>query len=124
MESILGNSRKPDISFFRDGHIDITSRVAKSLSLSEGDIIDILRSGKEFYIYVKTRNHDVVGQHAGRCRTTRPNSHANFRTNCKKLTDAILAECNEAEVVRLAAGETMEIPNIGIVIPLITRIKL
>jgi hypothetical protein len=124
MESILGNSRKPDISFFRDGHIDITARVAKSLSLSEGDIIDILRSGKEFYIYVKTRTHDVVGQHAGRCRTTRPNSHANFRTNCKKLTDAILAECNEAEVVRLAAGETMEMPNIGIVIPLITRIKL
>jgi hypothetical protein len=124
MESILGNSRKPDISFFRDGHIDITARVAKSLSLSEGDIIDILRSDREFYIYVKTRNQDVVGQHAGRCRTTRPNSYCNFRTNCKKLTDAILAECNEAEVVRLAAGETMEMPNLGVVIPLITRIKL
>lgn len=124
MESLLGNSRKPDISFFRDGHIDITARVAKSLSLSDGDIIDILRDGREFYLYVKTRSSDVVGQHTGRCRPTRPNSYRNFRINCKKLADAILAECNETEVVRLAAGESIEIPNIGVVIPLITRIKL
>ena len=41
MESLLGNTRKHDLSFFRDGHIDITARVAKCINIEEGDIIDI-----------------------------------------------------------------------------------
>lgn len=125
MESLLGNTRKPDVSFFKDGHINITARVAKTLNIEEGDVIDILKDGKELYLYVKAKSKDVVGLHMNRCRSTRPEKgYRNFRTNCKRLCDAIFQLCGSSEVVQLAAGEGFEIENIGIVVPLITRINL
>jgi hypothetical protein len=125
MESLIGNTRKPDLSFFKDGHIDITARVAKSINLEDGDVIDILKDGKELYLYVKTKSKDVVGLHTGRCRTTSPSKgYRNFRTNCKRLCDAIFGLCSNDGVVKLAAGESFEMPNVGIVVPLITRINL
>ena len=125
MESILGNTRKPDLSFFRDGHIDITARVAKGINIEEGDVIDILKDNRELYLYVKTKNKDVVGLHTGRCRSTKPKMGCrNFRVNCKQLCDAIFEICGNPEGVQLAAGESFEMPNVGLVVPLITRINL
>lgn len=125
MESLIGNTRKPDLTFFRNGQINITARIAKCLSLSEGDIVDILKSDRELYFYVKSRNGDIVGQHSGRCRSTRPKKgYRNFRVNCKRLTDAIFRECNGRDVVQLAAGDLIEIDHIGKALPLITRINL
>jgi hypothetical protein len=125
MESLLSNTRKPDLSFFKDGHIDITARVAKSIGLEDGDVIDILKDGKELYLYVKIKSKDVIGMHAGRCRSTHPDkAHRNFRTNCKRLCNAIFDICNNDCLVKIAAGEAFEIPNIGLVVPLITRINL
>lgn len=125
MESLLSNTRKPDLSFFQDGHINITARVAKSIGLEDGDVIDMLKDGKELYLYVKIKSKDVVGQHTGRCRSTHTNkSYRNFRTNCKRLCNAIFEMCDNDGVVQLAAGESFEIPNIGLAVPLITRINL
>jgi hypothetical protein len=125
MESILGNTRKPDLSFFRDGHIDITARVAKGINIEEGDIIDILKDNRELYLYVKTKNKDVVGLHTGRCRSTKHKMGCrNFRVNSKRLCDAIFERCGNPERVQLAAGESFEMPNVGFVVPLITRINL
>ena len=125
MESLLGNSRRPDVSFYKDGHIDITARVAKCLSLSDGDIIDIAKDGKELFLYVKLKNEQVVGLHTGRCRSTKPQKgYRNFRANCKRLSDAIFDICNATEGVQLMAGECQDIPNLGLAVPLITRINL
>ena len=125
MESLIGNTRRPDISFFRNGQINITARIAKYLFLSEGDIIDVMKSGKELYLYVKSRSKDIVGLHSGRCRSTRPKKgYRNFRANCKRLTDAIFEECDGDKVVRLAAGDPIDIEPLGKAIPLITRINL
>lgn len=125
MESLLGNTRKPDISFFKDGHINITARIAKSLNIEEGDVVDILKDDRELYLYVKAKSNDLVGLHTNRCRSTRrKEGYRNFRANCKRLCDAIFEICHGSEVVQLAAGECFEMENIGLVVPLITRINL
>lgn len=124
MESLLGNTRRPDISFFKDGHINITARVAKCLSIEEGDIIDILHHNGELFLYVKIKSKDVIGLHSGRCRSTRPKrGYRNFRINSKRLCDAIFEICG-SDMVKLAAGECFEMPEVGMVVPLITRINL
>ena len=52
MQSILGNTRKADITFYASGRIDISARVAKHLQLSRGDVLDIMIDQDEFYLYV------------------------------------------------------------------------
>ena len=42
MKSILGNTRKADITFHDNGRINISARVSKLLELSHGDVIDIM----------------------------------------------------------------------------------
>lgn len=49
MQSILGNTRKADITFYASGRIDISARVAKHLQLSRGDVLDIMIDQDEFY---------------------------------------------------------------------------
>ena len=42
MASLLGNTRRPDISFYKNGRIDIASRVVRMLDIQEGDwILDL-----------------------------------------------------------------------------------
>ena len=125
MESLLGNTRRTDVSFFKNGRIDITSHVAKLLELSEGDVIDVIKSDRELYIYVKWRNADIVGRHTARCYKTKSNvACANFRAFSVKLCASILDICGTDNVVRLPVGEQVNIEGIGIAVPLVTRINL
>lgn len=125
MESLLGNTRRPDVSFFKNGRIDITSNVAKMLDLSDGDVIDVVLCDKELYLYAKWRNADVVGSHTACCHKTKPNTECtNFRAFSVKLCASILDICGADEVVRLPAGEQVNIEGIGIAVPLVTRINL
>lgn len=125
MESLLGNTRRPDVSFFKNGRIDITASVAKKLNLGNGDVIDIARCDRELYLYVKWRNHDVVGNHTARCKTTKSKERcANFRAFSVKLCASILEICNAENVVRLAAGDAIHVEGIGAAVPLVTRINL
>ena len=48
MQSILGNTRKADITFYASGRIDISARVAKHLQLSRGDVLDIMIHQADF----------------------------------------------------------------------------
>lgn len=64
MQSILGNTRKADITFHDNGRINISARVSKLLELSHGDVIDIMDGQGEIYLYVKHRV-PVVGRHEG-----------------------------------------------------------
>lgn len=125
MESLLGNTRRPDISFFCDGRIDITSRIARCLGLRDGDVVDIIKKEKEVYLYIKWRGSDVVGKHTAQCRATKPyTSCTNFRAFSVKLCSAILEICEAKDVARLAAGEKVTLEGIGSAVPLITRINL
>lgn len=124
-ESLLGNTRKPDVSFFKDGRIDITSRVARALDLADGDVIDVVRCGSEMYLYVRWRGQDVAGKHTAQCHLTKTRRTChNFRAFSVKLCRAILEHCADANTARLAAGDKVDIEGIGAAIPLITRINL
>lgn len=119
MKSIIGNSRRADIVFYRNGRIDITSSLAKQLQLQAGDVIDIGCAGKEYYLYVRTKSKDVVGRHRGQCYPSKHNSH-NFRTYCKPLCDFFF-EGLEYDKLNLATGEPEVTDTNGIAIPIITR---
>lgn len=106
MESLLHrNSRRPDVSFYRDGRIDITARVARLLGIRPGDVIDIAHEGGEFYMFVSHKADDAQGRHEGQCYPTKHRSH-NFRTHSKRLCQAIMALSNATNVARLPIGDT------------------
>lgn len=88
MKSILSNSRKHDISFDASGRIDISAHVARKLSLSPGDVIDIAYEYGELYLYVKLRAGQYTGRHIGRVWTT-AHGKGTFRTCSKKLVKAV-----------------------------------
>ena len=79
MQSILGNTRKTDITFRADGRIDIAARVASLLSLHKGDVIDVLDGGGELYLYVKL-HAPTVGRHEAACFPTHARSR-HFRAS-------------------------------------------
>lgn len=122
METILGNTRKPDVTFYKNGRIDLTSRIAKMLNLGNGDVIDIGLCNGEYMLYVRLKNAQVVGNHEARCYTSKRNSH-NFRAYSKKLCNAILSACG-ANKAQLASGVAVEVEALGTAIPLITRNNL
>ena len=124
MGSIIGkNTRRPDVSFYNNGRIDITSVVARVLNLHEGDVVDIDCQNGEYLLYVRLRSNEAIGRHEARCYPTKDGGH-NFRTYSKKLCDAILTACNATSEARLSMGEVIEHPQIGVAIPLITRNNL
>ncbi len=119
VRSILGNTRRADISFYSSGKIDITSRIANALGMVDGDVIDIMTGKGEFYLYVSVHAFDICGRHEAQCFPSKRGGR-HFRTWCRRLCSAILSECSETTRVSLAAGEVVEI-NGHKAITIITR---
>lgn len=131
MTSLLGNTRKPDVSFYRNGRIDISARVVKALGIERGDVIDVVTDGDEYLLYVVHKGKDVSGAHEAQCYPSNIRRTHNFRCHSKRLSKAVRAavrtplECTEVEVVRLAAGDAYASKWLGkMVIPIITRMTL
>ncbi len=122
MQSILGNTRKADITFHRSGRIDISARVATQLDMHSGDVIDIMESHGEYYLYIKHRA-PVIGRHEATVyNTNRQGKH--FRTYSGRLCHALLSICgNGSDVVRLCVGEP-QLHNLGTLLPIITKLSL
>ena len=112
MESILGNrSRKPDIRFSREGRIDISSRIARSLGIREGDVLDILHDRDEYYLYVRLKASEVVGRHEARCVKTNPairRPHY-FRAYSRTLCAAVLEAAGATDRAALFAGDVVDV---------------
>lgn len=121
MTSILGNTRRPDIKFHTDGKIEITSTIARALSIGRGDVIDVIEHKGEYYLVVRLRADKAIGRHEAQCFPTNKNKVCrNFRAYSKKLSAAILNITGGVEA-RLPSGEPQYIEPYGIAIPLITR---
>ncbi len=119
MQSILGNTRKADIVFRSSGRIDITARVAKSLDLQHGDVIDIALGGGEWYLYVKHRA-PKVGRHEGMA--FRSNTKGNhYRVWSKTLCNAVLNECKVSDKVKLCVGTPVNLHIYGVALPIIIK---
>ncbi len=117
---MMAKARRPDIYFHRNGQIDITARVSNALDLQCGDAINIWHASGEYYLYVTERN--VKGKYRGVCRKVNRKSRY-FRANFYDLAKSIIEVCGKQEAY-LPVGEPVEIENIGVAIPIITRNNL
>lgn len=119
MQSILGNTRKTDITFHANGRVDISSHVAKALSLQRGDVIDVLDGGGELYLYVK-HHAPTVGRHEAACFPTHSGSR-HFRAWSQKLCRALIrAGGSSLDKVELSCGAPISL-TIGTALPIIYR---
>lgn len=119
MQSILGNTRKADITFHRGGRINISARVSKSLGLTHGDVVDIMEGTGETYLYVKHRA-PVVGKHEGMVFRSNKNGHhcvASSITLCRY----IMSRCGGGDKVRLCCGTPVELQHYGTALPIIIK---
>lgn len=93
MLSLIKNTRKPDIKFYRDGRIFITARVSRILGLSPGDAINIALLDGEYLLFALS---ETIGRHHARCHPTKKGSH-NFCANSTRLARALLDSCGIAD---------------------------
>lgn len=129
MQSIVPNSRRPDVTFYPNGRIDISSHVAVQLGLRRGDVIDVAVHKGEFLLYVRHRTEDVVcGRYEAHVYPScKGKKHANnlrtySRKLCKAMYNASRLTTEEQHLkLRLPAGEAVTIDHYGTAIPLITR---
>lgn len=123
MQSILGNTRKKDITFRRDGQINISARVASALGLENGDVIDVLRDRMEYYLYVKIKA-PTVGKHEASCFRSKKNCNF-FRAWSKKLCSAMIEASGVSDPnlkkIDLIVGEPTSLEHIGSVVPIIYK---
>jgi len=121
--TLLGKTtRRPDISFFRNGRIDITARLAKEINLQPGDVIDIAVEGDEYLLHVRHKAQEVIGRHEAQCFPTNkwPKRTHNLRAHSKRLAEAVLDICG-SDNARLNAGQPCQHPALGVAIPIIIR---
>ena len=127
MTNLLGNTRRPDVSFYANGRIDITARVAKILELHEGDVIDIAIDDCEYMLYRKHLGEELVGRHEAQCHLTKRGLRRsyNIRAYSKRLCSAILDAANAKIMVRIPIGTPVSLPNSGTAaVPLIYKHNL
>lgn len=126
MRSVLGSTRRPDITFHQSGKIDITARVSNVIGIEDGDVIDLAEDRGEYYLYVRVKASDAIGKHEGRCRSTKrcKNGSRNFRAYSKRLCDFVLSRSGSQGKVRVPTGKGGDIPILGRAINVIIRCNL
>lgn len=118
MIKLLEHTRRPDISFSRDGTIRITSRVVRVLSLRPGDSINIAVSEGEYLLHA-IRHTDGIGRHIARCFLSKRGGNtlcAQSVALCRALLDAVGISGNHASFM---AGQAIERAGVKY-IPIIT----
>lgn len=119
MRSLSGNNSKHDITVRRNGLIDMNARISRILDLHNGDVIDVVTDGTEFYLCVRLRSRDKETTRNTVSRANRGGSH--FRCWSKKICRAILDECHAESHVRLRVGEPIDMDHYGLMLPIITK---
>lgn len=120
MQSILGNTRKADITFYSGGRICISARVSKLLALAHGDVIDIMADKGETYLYVKHRT-PLIGRHEGM--VFRSNKNGNhFVASSARLCRFIISQSGTTDnKVRLCCGYPVTLSHYGTALPIIIK---
>lgn len=118
---VVEDCRRADILFHGSGRIDITAGVAVSLGLAEGDVIGLAEQGGECYLY-RRFTADAPGRYKGRLHRTNKGSRY-LRTWSGELCRHIglITGCDESY---LMCGEPVLLPELGKVLPVITRLNL
>jgi hypothetical protein len=125
MRSILDNTRRSDVTFYKDGRIDITAHVATDLRLQEGDVIDIAYDDEgEYFLYIKKKGTSLLGRHEAQCRATNRRGKVchNFRAYSRRLCREVLRLNGNKDRARLIAGTLVE-NELGKALPIIIRYR-
>lgn len=125
MENLLSNTRKPDITFYRNGRIDISAHVVKALELQRGDSIGVTTDGYEYLLYVTHRGGN--GRFDAMCMPSSvKKSTNNFRAHSVRLSRAVRQAIpvgrTVGDVLRLPTGKAYHSTTLDCtVVPLITH---
>lgn len=92
MIKLLEHTRRPDITFCRNGRIYITARVSRILSLAPGDSINIAYDNGEYLLFA-VRHPNCRGRHIAQCFATKKGSR-NLSANSVQLCHSILLFAN------------------------------
>lgn len=95
MIKLLERTRRPDITFSRNGRISITARVVRLLSLKPGDSINVAFHLGECYL-IASRHNENAGRHIAQCYPTKKGSR-NYCANSVTLCRLILDNCKVKE---------------------------
>lgn len=90
MKQLISTTRRPDISFCRDGRIQITASVATALHLQPGDSINVYADAGEFYVFAVPNKG--LGRFHARIYPTKRGGR-NFRANSARLSRRLLDAC-------------------------------
>lgn len=125
MPNLLNRIRRPDVTFYPGGRIDISSRIARKLSLKKGDVIDVYVEKGEYMLYVRLRAENLIGRYVAQCYHSNRGKRKSNRMCAQscKLTEAMFMTSGIGceRPLRLPAGEPITIEGKGLVIPLIIR---
>lgn len=116
MIKLLEHTRRPDITFCRNGIIRIAARVARILALRPGDVINIAVVNGEYLLHATPNS---FGRHEAQCYPSKKggrNYCANSVRLCRALFDAVGVN---ADRVSYMVGESVERNGI-IYVPIIT----
>ena len=122
MESVLGITRKVDITFHRGGRINISAHASRLLSLTHGDVIDMYVAGGELYLFVKYRS-PVVGRHEGMVFRSNKNGNHCVASSIR-LCRFMFSFCevtDSTDKLRLCVGETEQKRLYGTVLPILYK---
>lgn len=122
MTTLLQRTRRPDISFSRNGRISITARVVRLLALQPGDSVNVAFVAGECFL-MAARHRGSAARHVARCYPTKRGSR-NFRANSVTLCRAFLDACAvRARRAAFFVGEP--VPNGGeVFLPIIYKMPI
>ncbi len=122
MIKLLQRTRRPDITFSRNGRISITARVVRILSIQPGDSINIAFHDGECYL-MATHHGNAAGRHIAQCYPTKKGSR-NYCASSVTLARLMLAGCKvQGERASFMVGKE-ETRNGEVYLPIIYKMPL
>lgn len=122
MIKLLERTRRPDITFCRNGRISITARVVRILSLRPGDSINVAFHLGECYL-LAFRHGNAIGRHVAQCYPTKKGSR-NYCANSVTLCRLMLDKCKaQGERASFMVGKE-EMRNGEVFLPIIYKMPL
>lgn len=118
MDPIIKHNRRPDITFYRNGRITITARIARMLSLQQGDCINVMQDGQEYLLHVQPR--PGCGNYVAACYRVKPGSNSFYCSStflCQHILE--VAKCPDAVRAGFFIGYPMELEG-TVFLPIIT----
>ena len=122
MIKLLQRTRRPDITFCRNGRISITARVVRLLSLQPGDSINIAFHLGGCYL-LASRHENAIGRHIAQCYPTKKGSR-NYCANSVMLARLMLDNCKISQQRASFMVGKEEMRNGEVYLPIIYKMPL